>query len=91
MPGRAPTPSTIRTCLGRTSDRSERGGVTDLATDQPANPANTITYTLNATNCLAAHGFAWNPGEEAEIHFWAVDGFTSSASETEMWAVFTRR
>ncbi|MGB7587271.1 MAG: hypothetical protein WBM00_01030 [Solirubrobacterales bacterium] len=66
-------------------------GVTDLATDQPANPAHTITYTLNATNCLAAHGFAWNPGEEAQIHFWAVDGFTSSASATEMWAVFTRR
>lgn len=66
-------------------------GVTDLATDQPADPAHTITYTLNVTNCLAAHGFAWSPGEEAQIHFWAVDGFTSSASATEMWTVFTRR
>ncbi len=68
-----------------------RGGVTDLATDQPANPAQTITYTLNVTNCLAALGFAWNPGEEALIHFWAVDGFASSVTETSMWTVFTRR
>ncbi len=68
-------------------------GVTDLATDQPANPANTIAYTLNVTNCLAAVGVAWNPGEEALIHFFAADGFTgSSASTTDTgFAVFTRR
>jgi len=68
-----------------------RRGVTDLAADQPANPANTITYTLDVTSCLAALGFAWNPGEEALINFWAVDGFYSSSSQTDMWAVFTRR
>lgn len=62
--------------------------VTDLATDQPANPAHTITYTLNVTNCLAASGVAWNPGEEALINFWADAGF---ASQTNIWTVFTRR
>jgi len=66
-------------------------GVTDLATDQPANPANTITFTLNVTNCLAASGLAWNPGEEVLIHFWAVDGFTGGSSDTGMYAYFTRR
>lgn len=67
------------------------GGVTDLAADQPADPAHTFTYTLNITNCLAAFGAKWNPGDEAYIHFWAADGFTSSSSQTDMWTVFTRR
>jgi hypothetical protein len=66
-------------------------GVTDLATDQPANPANTVTYTLNITNCLAASGLAWNPGEEVLIRFWAVDGFSGGSSDTGMYAYFTRR
>jgi hypothetical protein len=66
-------------------------GVTDLATDQPANPANTVTYTLNITNCLAASGLAWNPGEEVLIRFWAVDGFSGGSSDTDMYAYFTRR
>ncbi|MGB7587270.1 MAG: hypothetical protein WBM00_01025 [Solirubrobacterales bacterium] len=69
-----------------------RGGVTDLAPDQPANPANTIAYTLNLTNCLAALGFAWNPGESALVHLSAVDNvFGSSATETGTWVVFERR
>ena len=68
------------------------GAVTDLAGDQPANPVNTITYTLNASKCLASFGLAWNPGDEAVIHFWANDGFGSGASSgTDMWAMFTRR
>ncbi len=70
----------------------DRGGVTDLAPDQPANPASTITYTLNLTNCLAALGFAWNPGESALVHLSAVDNvFGASATETGTWAVFERR
>ncbi|MGZ4201669.1 MAG: hypothetical protein ACXVRH_06400, partial [Thermoleophilaceae bacterium] len=67
------------------------GGVTDLAPDQPANPAHTITYTLNVTNCLAALGYAWNPGESVLVYFAAVDGFASSATETDTWVLFQRR
>jgi hypothetical protein len=67
------------------------GFVTDLAPDQPANPANTITYTLNLTNCLTALGFAWTPGESALVNFAAVDGFASSATETDTLVVFQRR
>ena len=37
------------------------GGVTDLAPDQPANPANTLTYTLNLTNCMASQGAHLGP------------------------------
>lgn len=66
-------------------------GVLDLATDQPANPAHTVTFTLNITNCLAASGLAWNPGEEVLVHFSAVDGFTGGSSDTGMYAYFTRR
>jgi hypothetical protein len=45
------------------------GGLTDLAPDQPANPANTFTYTLNLTRCLAASGLSFNPGETRRFHF----------------------
>jgi hypothetical protein len=44
-------------------------GFTDLAADQPANPANTITYTLNLTDCLAALGTSLDPGERTGIDF----------------------
>ena len=71
--------------------QNNRGGVTDLAPDQPANPANTITYTLNLSKCLAARGFTWKPGEEALVHFDAVDGFASSVTTADTWAVFKRR
>lgn len=67
------------------------GGVTDLAPDQPANPANILTYTLNLTNCLAAGGATWNLGESALINFSAVDGFGSSVSEVGTWAMFKRQ
>jgi hypothetical protein len=81
-----PNVSLAQTTIG------DPGAATDLASDQPANPANTITYTLNASKCLATFGLAWNPGDEALIHFWATDGFGSSASSgTDMWTVFTRR
>lgn len=70
---------------------TDQGGVTDLAPDQPANAANTITYTLNLTKCLQSLGFGWNPGESAIVHFSAVDGFASSVTETGMFAMFERR
>jgi hypothetical protein len=44
-------------------------GMTDTAADQPANPANTLTYTLNLTSCLAAYGATLDPGEKTGIDF----------------------
>lgn len=45
------------------------GGVTDLAADQPANPANTFTLTLNLTECRANHGASFDPGETIGLSF----------------------
>ncbi len=49
------------------------GGVfTDQATDQPANAANTLSYTLDLTACLAAHGRSFNPGESHDFNIEAM-------------------
>ncbi len=47
-------------------------GFTDLATDRPASPANTFTYTLNLTQCLTSLGASWLSGQEANILIAAV-------------------
>jgi hypothetical protein len=58
------------------------GGLRDLAPDQPASPANTLTYTLNLTQCL--RGMSWSPGEAISFNFGAVDaGATGDVSVTE--------
>jgi hypothetical protein len=46
------------------------GGYRDLAPDRPADPANTITYSVNMTQCLTALGETWDPGEELVINFY---------------------
>jgi hypothetical protein len=43
---------------------NDQGGFIDQAADQSANPANTFTYTVNLTQCLAAKGLSFNSGEE---------------------------
>jgi hypothetical protein len=57
------------------------GGLRDGATDQTATPANTLTYTLNLTECL--RGVSWNPGETASFNFGAVDSASGDVSVTE--------
>ncbi|HEX9054718.1 MAG TPA: hypothetical protein VF830_07410, partial [Gemmatimonadales bacterium] len=69
------------------------GGLMDLAPDQPADPANTITYTLNLTRCLAALGLRWTTGESAIVHFGAATDAIAGApaSQTGGPIVFERR
>jgi hypothetical protein len=69
------------------------GGLTDLAPDRPANPANTIRYTLNLTKCLAALGLSWHTGESAIVHFGAATDTLAGApaSVTGGPIVFERR
>ena len=55
------------------------GGFTDLAPDRPANPANTFTYSLNLTRCLAANSLTFNPGETQVLGF--TGGTTGAASQ----------
>ena len=50
------------------------GGFTDLAPDRPANTANTFTYTLNVTQCLASLGRSWSPGQTLGLDFAGVSG-----------------
>ena len=44
-------------------------GFTDLAGDQAADPANTFTYTVNLTQCLAATGLSFDAGENRTFAF----------------------
>jgi hypothetical protein len=64
---------------------STAGGFVDQASDQPADPANTLSFTLDLTACLAATGQSLDPGQSTSLGITAVasgrDGnlfFTSS-------------
>jgi hypothetical protein len=49
------------------------GFLEDSAADQPASAANTVTYTLNVTRCLAAYGLSWDPGQQLEFRLQVSD------------------
>jgi hypothetical protein len=63
------------------------GGFTDLAPDQPARAANTFTYTLNVTQCLASLGRSWSPGETLGLDFLGVSG----TDQVEQGVAFRRQ
>ncbi len=43
------------------------GGFRDRAADRAADPANALRLSLDVTQCLAAHGLSWQPGQRLEI------------------------
>ncbi len=60
--------------LGLGTEASTHGPVqipmlTDSAPDHPADPANTFSFTLNLTQCLAAEGISFNPGHSFPVSF----------------------
>ena len=59
------------------------GGFRDSSSDQPQDPANTLTFTLNLSQCVASRGLDLEPGDGAMvvISAWAVgvDGSTAQA------------
>jgi hypothetical protein len=65
----------------------------DRATDKPANPNNTLTYTVNLTRCLAVPTDAgpgpepWNPGETKGVDFGAGD----ASGAASLLGIFFRR
>jgi hypothetical protein len=63
------------------------GGFTDLAPDQPASTANTFTYTLNVTQCLASLGRSWSSGETLGLDFVGVSG----TDQVEQGVAFRRQ
>ena len=60
------------------------GGLTDLASDQPASRANTFTYTLKLGQRRASPGISFTPGETRTLSFVeatnSVPGGTASQS-----------
>lgn len=53
----------------------------DTAEDGPADPANTLTFSVNLTQCLAAAGITWNSGETLGVDIQAVSEFGDNAAQ----------
>jgi hypothetical protein len=60
----------------------------DGSPDTRAHPANTVTYTLNLTECLAARGHSFNPGEQRLFSFMASP--PTSSDRVLQWVSFRR-
>jgi hypothetical protein len=58
------------------------GGFRDSSSDQPQDPANTLTFTLNLSQCMTSRGLDLEPGDVAVVFIeaWAVGGVTGEAS-----------
>jgi hypothetical protein len=63
------------------------GGFRDLAPDRPASTANTFTYTLNVTQCLASLGRSWSPGQTLGLDFVGLSG----TDQVEQGVAFKRQ
>jgi hypothetical protein len=90
FPGAGPCPQGAFSTTDRNlapSASSQEGGLKDTATDQPASPANVITYTLNVTRCLATTGLSWEPGHELQLFFDAGNG----SDRVEQTVIFRRQ
>jgi len=65
--------------------RPDAGGFSDLAVDHPASAANTLTYTLNVTRCLAAKGLpAWGSGETQALALSALGANTADEAQQQV-------
>lgn len=60
-------------------------GFSDLADDQPANRANTFTYSLNLTRCLGSNGFSFNSGEDRAFSFLASNPAGIDNAQQSIW------
>jgi hypothetical protein len=57
---------------------THRNGFVDQANDASANPANTLTYSLDLTACFAANGATLNSGDVIKDDIFAVTPMTTS-------------
>lgn len=48
---------------------TEAEGIRDLTLDAPANPARTLKFTVNLSECLRAAGRDWPAGEKVKVFF----------------------
>ena len=63
------------------------GGFRDRAPDGPASTANTVTYSLNVTQCLASLGRSWSSGQTLGLDFVGVSGM----DQVEQGVAFKRQ
>jgi hypothetical protein len=69
-------------------NRPDAGGFTDLTLDRPADPANTVSFKLDLTRCLAAHGLSFDVGETRDFGF---SGIPPNAVDEASQSVAFRR
>lgn len=81
-------PTSPETLPGRDGSGVLGGAFTDTAPDRPADPANALSFTVNLSRCLAAHGTSWSPGAELSISIRGIAG--NGRDSTEQTISFTR-
>jgi hypothetical protein len=74
------------------------GALLDSSADQPASPANTLTFTIDLTKCLASLGYTFSPGQTRSFDLTAetcgedkcASGVSSGPDQTWQGLSFTR-
>lgn len=56
-------------------------GVDDLQVDRAADPANSLTFTVNLTSCLAAKGLTWSSGETLGVDIQARSLYSDNSAQ----------
>lgn len=56
-------------------------GVIDGASDAPSTPANTLTFSVNLTQCLAKAGLVWTAGQVLQVDIQARSEFGDNAAQ----------
>lgn len=66
------------------------GGFGDLAADQPASPADTFSFSLDMTACLASKGISFDVGEANSFELQASSPQAHSEDRAAVWIAFER-
>lgn len=66
------------------------GAFGDTRGDQPSDPANTLTYTVNLTQCLASQGAATGPGQGGQLKVLTLINDKQSHVATAGYVLFFR-
>ena len=56
-------------------------GIVDSAADRPSDPANTLTFSVNLTQCLASAGAGWSTGQTLGVDIQARSEFGDNAAQ----------
>jgi len=56
-------------------------GVEDSSADRPSTPTNTLTFSVNLTQCLGAAAITWSSGETLQVDIQARSNFGDNAAQ----------